>query len=94
MPFPFCLEIGKLNECDEVLLRTCCTKYTSTQSCPSLNKVHNKYHPIYFSRTVKLRCPLLNLRVQGMVLLLLQGTVVLLLMQGMVMGLVVLLLLM
>ena len=75
---------GKLHGCGEVLGRTCCTKYTSTQSCPFLNTVHNEYHPRYFSRMVELGYPLSNLRVHGAGLLLLLQEMVflLLLLQG------------
>ena len=44
---PFVCKNGKLHGCGEVLGRTCRTKYTSTQSFPSLNTVHNEYDPIY-----------------------------------------------
>ena len=62
---------GKLHGFGEVLVRTCCTKYTSAQTCPSLNTVNNEYHPRYFSGMVELGYPLSNLLVQGMGLLLL-----------------------
>ena len=95
MTLPFFWKNGKLHGCCDVLGRTCCTKYTYTQSCPFLNTVHNECHPRYFSRMVELGYTLSNLRVQEIrLLLLLQGMVVFLLLHRMGMGMLVLMLIM
>ena len=61
--YPFVYQNGKLQGCGEVLERTCCTKYTSTQSCPSMSTVYNKIFTRHFSRMLELGYSLTNIHV-------------------------------